>query len=185
MNAYNQLQFKLAATTAPGPVLIGFLPENARFSLRIYPAELAAASDAFGLALPTRIGEVSSQGSRRALCLGPDEWILWADEAEGAAIEDAFASLYGTVPNSLVSVSDREIALFLQGPAATTLLSVGCPIDLDRIAPGSGKRTVIDNVQVVLFREAAERWTLEVWRSFLPHVWELLNTANRELAAGL
>jgi sarcosine oxidase, subunit gamma len=185
MNAYNQLQFKLAATTAPGPVSIGFLPETARFNLRIDPASLEAASEAFGLALPSRIGEASSQGSRRALCLGPDEWILWAGEAEGGAIEDAFASLYDTAPNSLVSVSDREIALFLQGPEAATLLSVGCPIDLDRIAPGSGKRTVIDNVQVVLFREAAERWTLEVWRSFLPHVWELLNTANRELAAGL
>ena len=185
MTAYNQLQFKLAASTAPGPVSIGFLPETARFSLRIAPADLAAASDAFGLALPTRIGEVSSQGSRRALCLGPDEWILWADEAEGTAIEDAFASLYGTVPNSLVSVSDREIALFLEGPDAATLLAAGCPTDLDRIAPGSGKRTVIDNVQVVLFREGPERWNVEVWRSFLPHVWELLNTANRELAAGL
>jgi sarcosine oxidase, subunit gamma len=185
MNAYNQLQFGLATKAASGPVSLGFLPETARFSLRIDPDHLAAASDAFGLALPARIGEACAEGARRALCLGPDEWILWAAEAEESAVEDAFASLAETLPHSLVSVSDREVALFLEGPEAATLLSVGCPIDLSRIAPGSGKRTVLDTVQVVLFREAPDRWAVEVWRSFLPHVWELLNTANRELAAGL
>jgi sarcosine oxidase subunit gamma len=191
MNVETQLKSRPAqraaqpAQATPGPISLGFLPEAARFSLRIAPADLAAASKAFGLALPPRVGEASEKGGRRALCLGPDEWLLRAGEAEQATIEEAFAAIYGIAPHSLVSIGDREIGLFVEGPEAATLLSVGCPIDLDRLAVGSGKRTVFDGVQVVLFRESAERFTLEAWRSFVPHVWELLNTANRELIAGL
>ena len=185
MDVHTQLKSRQAVQATPGPMSLGFLPAVARFSLRIAPADLATASNAFGFELPSRIGEASGKGSRRALCLGPDEWLLWAGEAEQGAIEEAFAASYGAAPHSLVSIGDREVGLFVEGPEAATLLSVGCPIDLDRLAVGSGKRTVFDGVQVVLFRESAERFTLEVWRSFVPHVWELLNTANRELIAGL
>ncbi len=185
MNVHTQLRFRPAAQAAPGPMSLGFLPAVARFSLRIAPADLATASNAFGLALPSQVGEASEKGGRRALCLGPDEWLLWAGEAEQEAVEEAFAAIYRVAPHSLVSIGDREVGLFVEGPEAATLLSVGCPIDLDRLAVGSGKRTILDGAQVVLFRETPERFTLEVWRSFVPHVWELLNTANRELVAGL
>ena len=43
----------------------------------------------------------------------------------------------------------------------------------------------IDSAQVVLTREAEDRFRLEVWRSFAPHVRALLTTATAELAAGL
>lgn len=188
MNVQTQLKSRpaeRAAQAAPGPTSLGFLPAAARFSLRIAPADLAAASGAFGLALPSRIGEASEEGGRRALCLGPDEWLLRAGEAEQETVEEAFAAIYGVAPHSLVSIGDREIGLFVEGPEAATLLSVGCPIDLDRLAVGSGKRTVFDGVQVVLFREGAERFTLEASRSFVPHVRALLDTASRELIAGL
>jgi sarcosine oxidase gamma subunit len=38
---------------------------------------------------------------------------------------------------------------------------------------------------VVLVREAADRFTLSVWRSFASHVHELLKIGQRELACGL
>jgi sarcosine oxidase, subunit gamma len=50
---------------------------------------------------------------------------------------------------------------------------------------GSGARTVLDTVQVVLTREAEDRFHLTVWRSFAPHVRALLEIAARELASGL
>ena len=50
---------------------------------------------------------------------------------------------------------------------------------------GSGARTVFDTAQVVVTREAEDRFHLTVWRSFLPHVRALLDIAQRELAAGL
>jgi sarcosine oxidase subunit gamma len=64
------------------------------------------------------------------------------------------------------------------------LLSVACPLDLRRMAPGSAKRTLFDTAQIVLLRDAPERFRIEVWRSFFPHVHELLQIANAELASG-
>lgn len=185
MNAHSSIAFALDPDARPGPVTLAVLPEAARFSLRVGPADLAAASEAFGLPLPTRIGAAAGAGTRRALCLGPDEWRLRAEAAEGPALERAFAAVYARAPHALVDVGDREVSLSVEGPEASTLLSVGCPLDLDALAIGSGTRTVFDGVQVVLEREGAERFTLDVWRSFAPFVWALLNVANREFAAGL
>jgi len=168
-----------------GPVSLTVQPETARFNLRIDPGHLAGASDAFGLSLPSVIGQGAEDGPRRALCLGPDEWVLSAAESDRDAIAAAFAALYADLPHSLVEISDREIAVTLEGADAATLLTVGCPVDVEGFAVGSGARTILDGVQVVLYRNASDRFTLEVWRSFLPHVLALLRTANRELATGL
>jgi sarcosine oxidase subunit gamma len=178
MNAHNP-------ATGSGPVSLTVQPETARFNLRIDPVHLAAASDAFGLALPPAIGQGAEDGARRALCLGPDEWVLTAAEADRDAIAAAFAALYSKRPHSLVEIGDREIAVTLEGPDAATLLTVGCPADIERFATGTGARTVFDGVQVVLYRDAPDRFTLEIWRSFAPHVLDLLETANRELATGI
>ena len=102
-----------------------------------------------------------------------------------ALIAAAFAGLYAELPHSLVEISDREVAITLDGPQAATLLSVACPVDVESFAVGTGARTVLDGVQVVLYRDAPDRFTLEVWRSFLPHVLGLLEIGNRELATGL
>ena len=52
--------------------------------------EGAAASPGVGIAigapLPARIGERAVNGTRSALCLGPDEWLVEAPEAEGGAL---------------------------------------------------------------------------------------------------
>ncbi len=180
MNAKTQI-----LPVAPGPVSLTIQPEAARFNLRFDPARLDAASEAFGLALPSRIGQGSEEGARRALCLGPDEWELSAAGTDGGTIAAAFAGLYAELPHSLVEISDREVAITLDGPQAATLLSVGCPVDVESFAVGTGARTVLDGVQVVLYRDAPDRFTLEVWRSFLPHVLGLLEIGNRELATGL
>ena len=141
--------------------------------------------DRFGLDLPARVGARASAAGRSALCLGPDEWVLHAPEAEAAAIRDAFAAIAAEASHSLVDISDREIALGLEGPAVLDLLACGCPRDLARLPVGAGTRTVFDSAQVVLTREAEDRFRLEVWRSFAPHVRALLTTATAELAAGL
>jgi len=165
--------------TAPAAagVTIAELPPTTRISLRL--ADPAAA----GLGLPTTVGARSTEGNRSALCLGPDEWLLEAPEAERDAL---LATLAGVAaPHSAVEVSDREITYALEGPAVLDLLATGCPRDLARMPVGAGARTVFDTAQVVLTREADDRFHLTVWRSFAPHVRSLLDIAARELAAGL
>ena len=161
------------------------LAPKARLNLRIAPADLAAASTAFGLTLPGKIGQGAAKGDRAAYCLGPDEWLLHANEADQASIVAAFAKERATTPHSLTVLSDREFTIQITGPRAQELLSVGCPLDLSRMAIGSAKRTLFDSAQVVLIRDAEDSFRIEVWRSFFPHVSELLDIATRELAAGL
>jgi sarcosine oxidase subunit gamma len=159
-----------------GVTVAEFAPTT-RVSLRL--ADPAAA----GLALPTTVGAMTAEGGRTALCLGPDEWLIEAPEADSAALLatlDAIAQ-----PHSAVEISDREITLALEGPAVLDLLATGCPRDLAAMPVGSGARTVFDTVQVVLVRDAETRFRLTVWRSFAPHVRALLDIAVREFAAGL
>ena len=111
--------------------------------------------------------------------------MLHTEEADRSALAAALAYLSARLPLSLVDIGDREIALALEGPAALDLLATGCPLDLARMPVGAGTRTVFDTVQVVLTREAEDRFRLEVWRSFAPHVRALLAIAAEELAAGL
>ncbi|WP_282610925.1 sarcosine oxidase subunit gamma [Pelagibius sp. Alg239-R121] len=185
MNVQNPIQFEPITAAHSGPVELTILPEATRFNLRIDPAGLAAASTAFGVDLPERIGGWAESATRSAICLGPDEWVLLAEETDRQAIEASFAGIYSDVPHSLTDISDREIAIEITGDRAAELLTVACPRNLDAIAPGSGVRTLFDSAQVVLYRDTSDKFRIEVWRSFFPHVWELLIIANKELASGL
>ncbi|MFO1141159.1 MAG: sarcosine oxidase subunit gamma family protein [Amaricoccus sp.] len=164
-------------TTTTAGVTVTLLPPTTRISLRL--SDPAAA----GLGLPTTIGARSTEGARTALCLGPDEWLIEAPEAD----HDALFATLGAIaqPSSAVEVSDRELTYALEGPAVLTLLATGAPRDLAAMPVGSGARTIFDTAQVVLVREADDRFHLTVWRSFAPHVTALLDLATRELAAGL
>jgi sarcosine oxidase, subunit gamma len=160
-------------------VTITELAPTTRIALRL------ADPGAAGLGLPTAIGKRTTEGARTALCLGPDEWLIEAPEADAAALTAALADLGERTAISAVEVSDREITYRLEGPAVLDLLATGCPRDLARLLVGDGARTVFDTAQIVLTREAEDRFHLTVWRSFAPHVRALLDLAARELAAGL
>ncbi|WP_186418716.1 sarcosine oxidase subunit gamma family protein [Bosea sp. CS1GBMeth4] len=170
-------------TAVSGPATIAELPPATRISLRT--ADPAAAGAGLGLDLPAGIGARTAAGLRTALCLGPDEWLVEAPEAEAAELAASLAALAARLPLSAVDISDREITFALEGPAVLDLLATGCPRDLAKLAVGSGARTLFDTVQVVLTREAGDRFHLTVWRSFAPHLRALLDSALRELAAGL
>lgn len=173
-----------AHVSTPGDATVSVLPPIARLNLRIALDDLDVASTAFGLVLPTRVGEGAHKDARSAWCLSPYEWLLHAPEAEQNAIVDAFADIRDTSAHSLVVISDREITYGLSGPRATELLTTGCPIDLRRIAVCNSKRTVFDSAQMVLIRDGETAWRLKVWRSFAPHVEALLTTAHREFDSG-
>ena len=169
----------MTGTMTTAGVTVTELAPTARISLRM------AGPGTAGLALPSQVGARSGEGRRTALCLGPDEWLIEAPEADGPALLALLADLGTHQPLSAVEVSDREITLALAGPAVLDLLATGCPRDLAQLAVGAGCRTVFDTVQVVLTREAEDRFHLTVWRSFAPHLRALLDIAARELAAGL
>jgi sarcosine oxidase subunit gamma len=167
------------------PLTIRAAADTARFSLRIDPAEIARASGAFGLALPGKIGDAALSPDRSAVRLGPDEWYLRTSLNGQAPVESAFAALYATVPHSLVDVGHRDVGIEIAGADAALVLRSAIPFDLEAMPAPSGCRTIFDKVQIVLVREAADRFRIEVWRSFADHVWGVLHAASREIELGI
>ncbi len=175
--------FAPEARAADGPVSLRDLAPVARFSLRVGSDDMAAAGSALGLDLRGRIGSRARAEGREALRLGPDEWVVTAPEEDAASLAEAMDAIHEAAPHAFVDLSDRELTLAVEGPLAAELLAIGCPRDLARIAPGEGRRTLFDTVQVVLWRDAPERFRLDVWRSFHPHVRALLEIGNAEFGA--
>ena len=112
----------------------------------------------------------NTAGTSASLWLGPDEVLL----ISASAIE--FGSTLAGVPHSLVDVSHRQIAFELSGPTCTTLLSGGCPLDLDLtyFPIGTCTRTLFAKTDIVLWRKANDVFHVEVWRSFFDYTTQLL-----------
>jgi sarcosine oxidase subunit gamma len=181
MHQHHPLIGREIAIRSANPLVIRALPDSARFSLRIDPAELPRASEAFGLELPPRIGGMTASSGKAAMCLGPDEWYLIAPLAAQQTIEEAFAAFYPSVPHSLVEIGHREVGIGIEGAGAVRLLQSAVAFDIAAMPVPSGRRTIFDKSQIVLVREAEHRFRIEVWRSFADHVWGLLQAASREI----
>jgi sarcosine oxidase, subunit gamma len=157
------------------------LPPLARYILRGGPQVRAAAEAVAGVGIPVQACRAIMQGERAALWLGPDEWLLIAPEAQAAALAGSLTGALSRLPHSLVDVSHRQSACELRGPQAATLLSAGCPLDLDEstFPVGMCTRTMLAKAEVVLWRTAAEAFRLEVWRSFVAYVSQFVAEAAR------
>lgn len=170
-------QFDMAAFTVEQTAL------RPRFSLRVKPAHQAAVAAALGLDLPSKVGARFTNGAHDALCLGPDEWLILADDS--GTLTDAAGGIYATAPHSLVDISDREVTFALRGVAAVDALCCCCPRDVAAMPVGTAARTVFDAATVVLWRDGPTDFRMDVWRSFVPHVQSLLTQVQREFSAGL
>ena len=146
-----------------------------RISLRAGEDAVSALSTALGLSLPTQPKTSASSGSRTALWLGPDEWLV-IDEGEGGLVEAARSS--GAV-HSATDVSHRNTAILIEGPGASDALNGGCPLDLSLKAfpVGACARTLFGKIEVVLLRTGEQSFRLECWRSFSDYAFGLLREA--------
>ena len=149
-----------------------------RFILRGADA-VAAASAAFGVALPTTPLRAATTATRTAFWLGPDEWLLIASDVETAALQQTLETALAGVPHALVDISNRQTALLIEGPGAATAINAGTPLDLSLAAfpVGMVARTIFEKAEIVLWRTAEQSFRIEVWRSFAPYVQALLEAA--------
>jgi sarcosine oxidase subunit gamma len=164
-----------------GSVAVSVLPPASRVSLRAPSASVPALSEALGVELPTRPKGSAAAAGRTALWLGPDEWLIIADEHD-----DMLAGLAGIeAVHSAVDVSHRSVAFAVSGADAEPTLSAGCPQDLaiDAFPVGACSRTVLGKVEIVLYRTAREAFRVECWRSFSDYVFGFLGEAARDAAA--
>ncbi|MEZ5871070.1 MAG: sarcosine oxidase subunit gamma [Nitratireductor sp.] len=152
-------------------------PAAVRINLRAANADLAAINKAIGFKLPQKPKTSSIAKGTTALWLGPDEWLLICDTpAIVAKLERLGAAIC-----SAVDVSHRNTAISMSGPNARLALMSGCPQDLrDPAFPvGACSRTLLGKSEIVLWREADERYRVECWRSFSDYVWKYLVDAAK------
>ncbi|MBB3998094.1 sarcosine oxidase subunit gamma [Aureimonas pseudogalii] len=171
-----------AALGTPVHAQLTTLDARTRWNLRLRAeAGFEPVAAAFGVALPREACRVANVGKRRALWLGPDEWLLTAPAVD-TSLGPALAQTLAGVPHSLVDVSHRSCALELTGPRATDVLNAGCPLDLALTAfpVGAGTRTVLGKTEIVLMRTGPEAFEIDVWRSFASYAFDFLAEAMRE-----
>ena len=145
-------------------VTISLAPPMVRFSLRARQAQ--ALETLLGVKIPKKIG--ATEGS--IVCLGPDEWLMRASAGTTVPMGEGLAV-------AVTDVSERSICLIVEGQRSAEILMTGCPLDLDKFAVGRATRTIFETVEIIVIREAEDRFHVEVWRSFSSWLWTALTTA--------
>jgi sarcosine oxidase, subunit gamma len=163
---------------------LAVLPDAAKLSFRGRPGSFQIAGDAFGMALPQTACRFSASGNRAAYWLGPDEWLLQATGEDPAALLAGLERALASQSCALVDVSHRSDAFALSGPMSAYVLNHGCPLDLspEAFPVGMCTRTILGKATVLLSRPEDQTFHLDVWRSFAPYVWQLLDQARAELS---
>lgn len=162
-------------------VRLATLPPAHRISLRAPAASVAALSKALGLTLPEKPKTSASKGSRTALWLGPDEWLVIDDGANDPLQDCAGVEAL----HSAVGISHRNMAISVKGQGAENTVSAGCPQDLSLAAfpVGACSRTILGKSEIVLLRTGEEAFRVECWRSFSDYVFTFLTEAARDASA--
>ncbi len=172
---------RVAPIGAGALVAVGLAAPASRFSFRGAPEAAAACGTIFACGLTQDVCRATVEGERAALWLGPDEWLLVSPEAGTATLFQAIETALGAVPHALVDISHRQVGFEVAGAAAAVLLNTGCPLDLSlpSFPVGMSTRTVLAKSDIVLWRQAPERFRLEVNRSFANYIAGYLRMAER------
>ena len=155
---------------------------RAKFSFRCHPGAAAAAGKAFGVTLPDKACHSAIAGNRAALWLGPDEWLLLAEEGDAEAISGQIEAALAGTHHSCVDVSHRSCGFTVKGPYAATVINHGCPLDLSQASfpDGMCTRTLFEKAEIILWRVEKHAYHVEIERSFAPYVWNMLIEVREE-----
>ncbi len=165
----------LAANSAQcTEVSLSVAPPLTRIVARANRNSVKALGEMVGVELPIVPCRSNQHRDRVALWLGPDEWLVLADE--GAELPAAYPG------GSIVDVSHAMTGIVVSGSHAAWAINTFCALDLHLVAfpVGMCTRTVFGKTEIVLWRTAAEIFRIEVARSFAPYVWASLEEARRE-----
>ena len=156
-------------------------PPAIRLIFRGGDAARSACSSAFNAILPQGRGAAGVGDDRTAIWLGPDEWLLIAEDVDPEILAAEIKAALGSTAHSLVDVSHRQVGLDARGAVAARALSAGCPIDLRLSAfpAGTATRTIFDRSEIVLWRREEAAFRVEVSRSFAPYIVGALTEAAK------
>jgi sarcosine oxidase subunit gamma len=177
-------RFAALSAASHGDLSIQELPFASQLSLRADPKDsglMQRLEAALGFALPAVPNTVASRKDRRALWLGPDEWLVVSDNGQQDVLERALRNGLDSAFGSVADVSANRTVLEIGGPKACELLPHGVPIDLDArsFGPGQCAQTLLAKAQVIIERRDESACHLYVRTSFASYAADwLLDAAD-------
>jgi sarcosine oxidase subunit gamma len=186
-SAFAEYSARFAALSAAsnGELSIRELPFVTQLNLRADPTDsrlmqLLAAS--LGFPLPLAPNTTASGGDRRALWLGPDEWLVVAPDGNQERVEQALRHGLDGAFGSIVDVSANRTVLGLRGTRVRDLLAHGIAIDLDARAFGLDRcaQTLLAKAPVIIERRDQSAFDLYVRTSFSGYAADWLLDAAAE-----
>jgi sarcosine oxidase subunit gamma len=147
-----------------------------RFALQGRGETLEGVAKAFGLTEAPAMLRSAVAGDCTLLRLAPQELFIIAGET---GLPEAVIGYLGTVPHSLVDVTERQFGWTLEGDKLRETLAALSPLDLrDASFPvGTVTRTLFGKVDGMVWRTTENTLHLEVWRSFAPYMVAMLDAA--------
>lgn len=144
-----------------GAVSIREQPFVTQINLRVDPRDelvMSRLTSQLGFGPPLTPNTVASAGDRRALWLGPDEWLIVGPVDQSAAIQQALRDGLDDASASIVDVSANRAVIVVEGDRARALLSRGIAIDLDPRAftPARCAQTWLAKSQVIIERRSRD-----------------------------
>ncbi len=111
-------------------------------------------------------------GDPRACWLGPDQWLLTSDLRSAANIVKEIGVALANQLHAATDMSSQNVCFSLRGPAARTILAMGCGIDMHRSTFKSGEciRTHFANVALFMVAVEDDEFDLYVDRSFAQYL---------------
>jgi sarcosine oxidase subunit gamma len=184
-------RFDALAVASGGELSIRELPFVSQINLRADPKDvdlMQRLAAALGFALPIAPNTTASRDDRRALWLGPDEWLLVGSDGQQVALEQALRNGFNGTFGSIVDVSANRIVLEIRGVKARDLLAHGVPIDLDErsFGPGRCAQTLLAKAQIIIERRDESTFYVYPRASFACYIgdWLLDAAADTSLSRG-
>lgn len=147
--------------------------------LRVRPSDANAVSEM--LQLPQKSLQWYN-GNPATYWLGPDQWLLTSDKKSVVEILDQIAVAIPTQLYAATDLSSGNVCFSLRGPAARTVLAMGCGIDMHESAITTGQcvRTRFAQIQLFIVSTGKATFDLYVDRSHAHYLQNWLQVAGED-----
>ena len=148
---------------------------------------ISSVGKSLNILLPNEPNTSSSGANVTALWLGPDEWMIHAneknnDDSNSYIIEDELVNkISNTGLGAITDVTDQFVMLNLTGEKIYDLFMKGSPFNFNEFQKKKGAvtQTIINKIDVIIHNKSDNEINLFVRRSFSNHLWSWLNDSAR------
>ena len=134
-----------------------------------------------GTGLPTEANTFAVSGNRLVIWLGPDEWLILAEDGAAQSIV-AILDIPESGHIAVTNVSDALGGIIIDGPHSRDVLAKHCALDFHPTAftPGMAQQSLLSHATMILMCLGENRFRLIGRSSFMPYILELIQDAALE-----